>query len=174
MKHLLAAALLFSAVAVSQPRWNDRPDDDDRPMMRRGITMMETLKLTDDQQKQFDKLRADFQKERIGMRSTLQQLRIDLRELYRAGTPDKGKIDATINEIGKQQTEMKLKQNDHWFRINKILTPEQQKIWREHRGRNDGLGGKDGRMHPGNHRRGRGIGMMRGSPRGSCDGPCCR
>ena len=123
MKNLLVLFLLFSTVAWAQPRRMG-----DGPPMR---GMMETLKLTDDQRQQMGKLHSDLEKKQIAIHAKIQSLRIDVRDAFREDKPDKGKIESKINEITKLQGEMKTNHLALWFDVNKILAPEQQKIWKE-------------------------------------------
>lgn len=129
MKTIIIAVIVFVAsIATAQPRWMDRDDEPDRPRMKRGLA---ELNLTAEQQKQFDKLHSDHQKKQIELRSKVQTLRIELRDLMREDSPDKKKVDGKIAEVGKIRTDMKLNHSAFWFDVNKILTPEQQKMWKE-------------------------------------------
>ena len=88
------------------------------------------LKLTDDQRKQFETLSSALEKKTIALRSTIMSKRVDLRDLFRDENPNKEKIEAVQNEIGKLELEMKINRTDFWFDVNNILTPEQKKIWK--------------------------------------------
>jgi len=125
MKNLLLLFLLFSTAAWAQPRRMG-----DGPKMR-GMQMMENLKLTDDQQKQVGKLHSELERKQIFARAKIQALRVDVREAFREDKPDRGKIESKINEITKLQGEMKTNHLALWFDVNKILTPEQQKMWKQ-------------------------------------------
>lgn len=126
MKTLLLVFLLATPVAWGQPRV-----DHDGP---RADEMGKRLTLTDPQQKQFDKLQSDLQRSRIAVRSRIQTMRLDIRDAFREEKPDRGKIESRIAEIGKLQNEMRLNRLGFWFDVNKILAPEQQAIWKKHRG----------------------------------------
>jgi Spy/CpxP family protein refolding chaperone len=154
MKHLLLLTMILSTAAFAQPRrgWDDRP--------MRGIREMQKLDLTDDQRKQVDKLHSDLQKKQIALRAKIQAIRIDVRDAFREAKPDRGKIESKVNDITKAQGELKTNHLAFWFDVNKILTAEQQKVWREApmmmcRGRGDRLRGEwPGRLMGG------GRGMM--------------
>ncbi len=120
MRYILAVLLFATASVWAQPMGGDG-------------RIIKMLKLTDDQQKQFDKVQSDFQKKQIDLRSKIETMRVDLRELLRADEPDQAKIESKMTEISKVQNDMKLASVAHWFSVNKMLTPEQQKTWKEHR-----------------------------------------
>lgn len=136
MKNILLLFLLFSTVAWAQPR--------EKREGHVGGRMMEKLNLTDDQRKQVGKLHSDLQKKQIALRSKVQTLRVDVRDSFREEKPDRGKIELKLTEITKLQGEMKTNHVAFWFDVNKALTPEQQKIWKEapmmmHRGYGEGM-----------------------------------
>lgn len=171
MKRLIFLILFATSMIMSQPRW----DDDNGRHFRGKGAICEKLDLSADQQKQFDKLQSDMQKKRIDTRSKIQSLRIDIKDLFNEDNPDKGKIESKMNEVTKLQSEMKKNHLDFWFGVNKILKPEQQKIWKEHRmmmgdrmgprgrsGMKDGFGPRKGKYG------GRGMGMH------DCSPDCCR
>ena len=136
MKKMLLLFVLMSVTVFAQPgKMRDNDDDDDNEMMmpHSGGMMMERLKLTDDQEKQFTKLHDELQKQMIDTRSKVQSLRVDLKSLFRDEKADQGKIESTIQSIGKLQTDMKIQHVNFWFNVNKMLTAEQQKMWKEHR-----------------------------------------
>jgi Spy/CpxP family protein refolding chaperone len=132
MKKLFFLLFLATMVAWTQPREFENDDAQTGPMFADG-RFMEKLDLTADQQKQFDKLRTDMQKKQIELRSKVQTLRLDMKDLFNEDSPDKLKIESTMNGVNKLQSEMKLTHLDFWFEVNKILKPDQQKIWKEHR-----------------------------------------
>ena len=133
MKKLLLLLFMATIVAWAQPREFD--DEDDAPVgqMFGGGRFIEKLNLTADQQKQFDMIRTDMQKKQIDLRSKIQMLRLDLKDLFNEDSPNKSNIASKMNEISKLQTEAKLNHLDLWFEVNKILKPDQQKIWKENR-----------------------------------------
>ncbi len=170
MKKLFLLLFMATIVAWAQPREFD--DEDDAPVgqMFGGGRFIEKLDLTADQQKQFDKIRTDMQKKQIDLRSKIQMLRLDLKDLFNEDSPNKSNIASKINEISKLQTEAKLSHLDLWFEVNKILKPDQQKIWKEHRmmigsrvGR-QGRGGMQDEMRKPMGRRGCGGGRMERNP----------
>lgn len=116
--------LLAVTIAAAQPGKRG-------PMGFGKERMEERLKLTSEQEKQFDKLHSDLQKKQIAQRSKMETLRLEIRDLMREDKPDRGKIESKISDIGKAQNEMKLSHIGFWFDVNKILTSEQQSEWKE-------------------------------------------
>lgn len=123
--------ILMCAVSVAYSQSPRGKKGDTKPMMQRQ-KMMEDLNLTEEQQAQVRKIRSDVQREQISLRAKIQTLRLDVRDLFAEIKPDKSKIDTKITEIGRLQNEMKLNHVSAWFGINKLLTPEQQKIWKKY------------------------------------------
>jgi Spy/CpxP family protein refolding chaperone len=89
------------------------------------------LKLTEDQEKQFKKMHLELEKKQTDAQAKVRTANIELKELFTADNLDKTAIDKKIKEIAELKTKLHLNRLDHWFAINKILKPEQQKIWRE-------------------------------------------
>lgn len=116
------ASLLLSMQAVAQ----------DRPMRQGRDQMIEQLKLSDEQQKQFDALASDFRKGAVDRKAEIAKARIELLDLLKADNPDQGKISKQIGTISTLESGAKSKALDHWFAVNKILTPDQQKVWKKH------------------------------------------
>ncbi len=73
------------------------------------------LKLTDDQQKQFDKLSSDLQKTQIAVRSKIQTAHVDLHDLMKEDSPDRAKFLAKQAEINKLEGELKQNRTGFWF-----------------------------------------------------------
>ncbi len=92
--------------------------------------MLVKLKLTDVQKKDVDKIVFDAAKEAIAQKAKVATARLELRQLFKADNPDKNEIVKKINEIAELSTQIHINRIDGWFAINKLLTPEQQKIWK--------------------------------------------
>ncbi len=89
------------------------------------------LNLTEAQKKDVDKIRFDTEKQSIAQRAKLASARVDLRQLLKAETPDKSVIEKKLNEIADLGVQQHMIRVDAWFSINKLLTPDQQKTWRQ-------------------------------------------
>jgi Spy/CpxP family protein refolding chaperone len=115
------AVALFALGAMAQ----------NRPMVERPERMIQQLALNDEQQKQFDALASEFRKESVDRRAEIAKARIELMDLLKAESPDQGKITNQLEKIGALESAAKANGLDHWFQVNKILTPEQQKMWKK-------------------------------------------
>ncbi len=92
--------------------------------------MAERLNLTDSQKKDVEKLNTDFAKQRVDQQAKVKTARIDLRALLKSDSPSKDAIEKKIGEIADLQAQNKVLGVEHWFAVNKLLTPDQQKIWK--------------------------------------------
>ena len=127
MKKILLLTMTVATIALSQ---GDRPGPHDMKLSMRG-RMAEELKLTDDQKKDFAKLRGGMEKNMITTRSKIDIARVDLRQLYAEAQPDRSKIEDKAREIGKLETDLKLARTGFWFDVNNILTAEQKATWKK-------------------------------------------
>jgi Spy/CpxP family protein refolding chaperone len=92
--------------------------------------MLEKLNLSDTQKKDVEKLNTDFAKQKVEQRAKIKIAAIELHSLMKADSPDKGAIEKKINEISDLQAQNRMLGVNHWFSVNKLLTPDQQKIWK--------------------------------------------
>ncbi len=135
MKRTLATLLFlgfFIAGTGAAPAQPGPPARAGRPAVRalHRQALMEKLNLTDAQKKQLDAMRTEMQKKSVEVRGKIQLARIDLRDLMHADDPDRTAIRKKLDEIASLRTQQQLARIDHWFDVRKILTPEQQKIWK--------------------------------------------
>ncbi|MEW5799057.1 MAG: Spy/CpxP family protein refolding chaperone [Bacteroidota bacterium] len=124
MKTTFVAVVLF---IVSFAYANPGPP----PNHPQRFQLMDELKLTDAQKEQFEKISYDTEKKQIELRSKMESAQLDLRRLMDADSPDKAAIEKKFNEIAAAQTAMKMNHFNCWYEKNKVLTPEQQKIWKQ-------------------------------------------
>lgn len=89
------------------------------------------LKLTDEQKKDIQKIKYNLMQKQIDLRAKIAHARLDYGQLTSTDSPDEDAISAKIDEIGKLQMQLKKNLLDGWFAVNKILTPDQQKIWKK-------------------------------------------
>jgi len=88
------------------------------------------LKLSEEQKKDFDKIHVDMEKQQIDQKAKNETARVELRQLLKAENPDKSAIEKKMNEIADLEVQMRMVKINFWFDINKLLTPEQQKTWK--------------------------------------------
>jgi Spy/CpxP family protein refolding chaperone len=166
MKYVILVLLTVS-FAFGQPG----PFGGGKGMGGQGICGMENkLELNADQQKKVETFRSDMQKKQIDLMAKVKTMRVELRDLYNNENPDQKAIESKITEIGKLQNDMKLNHTNFWFAVNKILTADQQKIWKES-GRIDCAGSGDGRQERMGRAGGRGE-RFEGRNHRNCDGSC--
>lgn len=124
----LLFSLLITATAVAQPG---------KGAMHRPHTpphheaLIQKLNLTEVQQTQMKKLHLDLMKKQTGLRSKIQTLKLEIQEQFLADKVDRVAIEKNLKAINDVQHQLKMNMLDHWFQVNAILTPEQQKIWKE-------------------------------------------
>jgi Spy/CpxP family protein refolding chaperone len=116
---IVAALAMVSVQVYSQPEEG------------KGLKkIMKELKLTDVQKKDVEKIQLDMKKQMIDQESKIKTTRLELQQLFKADTPDKSAIESKLKEIAKLEVETKMIRVDSWFSVNSLLTPEQQKTWK--------------------------------------------
>ena len=89
-----------------------------------------SLNLTDEQKKSIETLRFEMQKKAVAQQARMKTSRLELAELFKADPPNQSAIQKKIGDIAELQSQSRILRVDHWFAVNKLLTPEQQKIWK--------------------------------------------
>ncbi len=120
----IVCAIFTIGIAAAQQKGNPNP-------MPFGRGVVQKLNLTDSQKKDVEKLNSDLAKQRVDQQAKIKTAAIELRELMRADQPDKGAIEKKIGQIADLQAQNRMLGINHWFGVNKLLTPDQQKIWKE-------------------------------------------
>jgi Spy/CpxP family protein refolding chaperone len=116
-------SLIVFTLAYSQGR--ERPD-----VGPPNGRLHEKLNLSDTQKKDFEKLNSEFAKQKVEQQAKIKIAAIELHTLMKADSPDRGAIEKKINEISDLQAQNRMLGVDHWFSVNKLLNPDQQKIWK--------------------------------------------
>ena len=124
-------AMLVGGVALFA-----QEDEQGPPMQRREghfsrPALMAKLKLTDDQKSQMKNIKFETAKKEIELRSRVALSRLELGKLIMSDAPDKAAIEKKMNELIANEASLKMNKLNGWFQANALLTPEQQKIWRE-------------------------------------------
>jgi len=91
---------------------------------------MGKLNLTDEQKKDVEKIHFDAEKQTIAQKAKEETARVELRQLLKADAPDKSAIEKKITNIADLEVQMHMIKINSWFAINKLLTPDQQKAWK--------------------------------------------
>lgn len=136
MRNIIVIALLslVPMLAMSQPG----------PGRGERMQIVDELNLTDQQQKQIDQIRDEAMRQGIERRAEISKLRLDLRQLVRADKPDQSAIEKKMTEIASLRSSAESRRLNTWFSINKLLTPEQQKVWKDVLGRRMEMSGRMG------------------------------
>ena len=92
------------------------------------------MHLTDQQESQVKKLHLELERKQAQVRSKMQLARLDMKEMYLSDKLDRSAIEKSVNQVSDLQKQMKMNFVDFWFSVNGILTPEQQKTWKNHLG----------------------------------------
>jgi len=132
MKKYLVAMLIVAFVGIINAQEQPPEPSMKKPMPHMGMDhLLAKLKLTDEQKKQMKELKFETEKKAIALRSTLALSKLELGRLLTADAPDKDAIEKKINEIAANETALHMNKLDGWFEANKLLTPEQQIVWRK-------------------------------------------
>lgn len=148
---LISLIVLAVSISPAQPGPGQGPG---QGMMRSQgdpeQMMMGRLNLTEQQRTDLQKLRADMERGMVKTQSAIHIARIDLRQLLAGEKLDKTAIEKKVREISNLQQEAKGALIDHLFSVYAMLTPEQQKTFKEHMARRleDGPGMRQGMERP--------------------------
>lgn len=144
----------------------------ERAFVRHGIEgrwwnnprVIERLKLTDEQRKEFDNILLQHREKLIDLRANVEKAELQMEPLVRADQPDEAKILAQIDQVAQARAELEKANARYLLALRSKLTPEQWKEvqeFRENRGMRDRDGkgwGRDGQMQGGRMRGGHGPG----------------
>lgn len=123
---LLGGLLLLTlSLSLAQDRMN--------PPNRGDIhaRVLRELKLTDEQKKSIENLRFEMRKRGVEQQAHIKTARLELAELFKADQPNQSAIQKKVAELSQLQSQQRLLVIDHWFAVNKLLTPDQQKVWKK-------------------------------------------
>lgn len=187
----------MAAVVISTAAWSQMPGDGGGPMgphrppMERSFgpppvmfqwwnepKMIEKLKLTDDQRKQFDQILEAHKEKLIDLKANLEKAELPMHSLMDADQPDEAKIMAQIDKLVAARAALEKANASFLLAIRSKLAPEQWKQLKAMHDAHQSLGGphehrqpdhmqKDGDKHPGPQ------GLLKGGPDedGPEDGP---
>lgn len=132
MKRYLLAILIAgcAGIALAQDHPSEAPPSRPSPRMARPDPMAR-LKLTDEQKSQMKELRFETAKKEIDLQSKLALSKLELGRLFASDQPDRNAIEKKMNEVAANKTALEMNKINGWFEANKLLTPDQQKEWRE-------------------------------------------
>jgi Spy/CpxP family protein refolding chaperone len=151
---LILTALLFTSVlSIAQPK-------KDKDGMFRQKNIKTLLKLTAEQEKQFDDITYKQQQAAIDIRAKIEKNRLDLRKMYMDKNIDESKILQLTDNNSSLQADLKRGAVKRWLDIYKILNDDQKQILLNKLDRP-----RDGKMMKG----GKGCGGMNDCDMTPCD-----
>ncbi|MBC8376475.1 MAG: periplasmic heavy metal sensor [FCB group bacterium] len=122
--------LPFLLLAFALPTFAQRgPAKDGAGQGKEGL--LQELQLTDEQEDQMQNLRYSQEKSLIGLKADLKTAQLDLKKLKRADEPNKKKIHAQIERVGKHRIAIDKARADHHLEVRKVLTEDQFKIFQK-------------------------------------------
>lgn len=153
---LLGLALLFSIGVMAQPYYgqNDCPNRNNRPGRGQnfdstsgqpGQGLINLLNLTEDQQTKLKELQLAHQKKVLPIKNAIAEKKAKLRTLETADNADMKAINALIDDISNQRSQLMKERANMQQDIRKMLTDEQRIIFDSHQGFGRGRGQGAGR-----------------------------
>jgi len=133
MKNLIYALsiIILSSFISSGDGLAQQKQKSDR-MNFRG-NMIEKMNLSDEQKDKIAELRTKNQKEMIDLKAELQKKMIDKREYKRNSDLTRAELISSVKEINKIKEQIAVARANHQMDVYELLTPEQKKIWQEHK-----------------------------------------
>ena len=95
--------------------------------------VIEKLKLTDDQRKQFDKILLDHRENLIDLRASLEKAELGLQPLMQDDNPNEGAILSQIDKVAQARAELEKANARYLLALRSKLTPDQWKQVQEFR-----------------------------------------
>lgn len=117
MLHIMVLSLVATLIAFGNPSIHKK--------------MMKNLNLTETQKEQFEKISFDTQKKQIELKAKVETSKLEFRRLLSAEAIDKSAIEKKMNEIATNEVTLRMNHINAWTEKNKVLTSEQQKIWKK-------------------------------------------
>jgi Spy/CpxP family protein refolding chaperone len=103
-----------------------------RNAINKKADFLKKLNLTDEQKEKIAALKIDFQKKMVDLRADLQKNKLDLKELRLKSDLNRDAVIAAVEKIDKSKDAISVATANHLLDIYQVLTPEQQKMVREH------------------------------------------
>jgi Spy/CpxP family protein refolding chaperone len=144
---LSAVLFTFCSTGISNAQQKDsekgqKTGKEMNGMMQHRNDFIKKLKLTDAQKEKIKDLRTAFQKNIIDLRADLKKNQIDLKALKSKDNLTRDEITAAVGKVNSSRDAISLAVANHLFDLYQVLTPEQQKIWKENAYRMHMWGGR--------------------------------
>jgi len=102
-----------------------------RMEMTGKMNLMKKLNLTDQQKQKFADMKIAFEKKMVDLKADLQKNKLDLKALRVNGNFNRSDIIAAVKNVNQSKDAISLAVANHMVDMYEVLTPEQQKIWKE-------------------------------------------
>lgn len=93
---------------------------------------MAKLNLTDKQKDEMQSLKKAFMEQKANHHEAMMKFHQSIRELMNADKPDMAVVEKKLDEQSKLWIKGQKDMIEHMMKMKAILTPEQQKIWKDH------------------------------------------
>ncbi|MDR3628639.1 MAG: Spy/CpxP family protein refolding chaperone [Ignavibacteriaceae bacterium] len=133
----IITVILFTFCTVGTGNAQQNPDKGHasgkgmKGMMAHKDDMMKKLNLSDQQKDKIADLKTSFQKNMVDLRSDLKKNQIDLKSLRSKDNITREDLIASVDKVNKSKNAIALAFANHIFDVYQVLTPEQQKTWKE-------------------------------------------
>ncbi len=128
---LLSFGLMTIGYSQNQMQMNGPGRQMNRMERTQKAGLIKKLNLTDQQKEKIRSFKFDFQKKMIDLKANLQKSRLDLKELREDNTINRKDVIAAVEKINNNRDAISLAVANHMMDVYEVLTPEQQKIWKE-------------------------------------------
>ncbi len=149
-KQLLTLVMLVSIFAFGNNAFAQMNMGEGNPAFGQPHGMMkQKLGLNEEQAKKFDQIMFDQKEAMIDTRAQIQKLKVEAQKIAASDNVDLNKLKKINAKIENLRTAQKDRRLETWEKVNKILTPEQKKIWKNMLNKMIMMQGKKGMGHKG-------------------------
>ncbi|TSA29577.1 MAG: periplasmic heavy metal sensor [Ignavibacteriales bacterium] len=130
MKKLLFS--IFSLILLTNFSLFSQPTQDEPPMGPREGGIKKLLKLSAEQEKQFDDLVYQHKQDAVDIHAKIQKNRLELERMVKDNKIDEKNLFQLTDENSKLQGNLKSSAVRNWFEIYKLLNDDQKALWSKH------------------------------------------
>ena len=95
----------------------------------KNARMIEGLKLTEDQKKQYNSIRFEMEEKQIDIQSQFKKNRLSIKKLIANEDVEKEDLFNLIDKGSELRSKLAKIKTEFWFEIKKILNKDQQELW---------------------------------------------
>lgn len=179
----IAGVLMAGSAWAQMPDGGPRPGMDmHRPPIERAFAghgiegrwwnnpkIIDRLKLTDDQRKEFDSILLEHREKLVDLRANVEKAELEMEPLVRSDQPNESQILAQIDKVAQARAELEKANARYLLAIRSKLTPEQWKQVQDFRQNHEQMRrgwGQGDRMRGGPGRDGKGPSAEPAAPQG--------